>query len=316
MKLKELFQTISFDNLLPYLIKYKNVLKLSVYRFREAYDRLRLLELDLSCNETALVEWWDKEDKELGVHFLDGSDWRYELGKEIVMAKDVNVSLQEVAALCLWEITFYGFFPEEREETFRKMNVCGMPKDKYEADLDKLEESIFRRQTPRKYREVTEDGMCVTVDFMLNSLCIKRMNRSKRKREYRQCKRIEHLKEMHRRSMIIKDLTLTGSGFSEENLFYLFSAQKVMRFNYFSVTGDIDYIYDSMAYYQRLDLLDFDKVVACLYLSSLFLLTGKELNDFTYKITFLLRCKDVSLEIAVNKGMQEKGMSLVLCLIK
>ena len=97
MKLKELFQTISFDNLLPYLIKYKNVSNLSVYRFREAYDRLRLLEPELSCNETALVEWWDKEDEELGVHFLDGTDWRYELGKEIVMAKDVNVSLQEVA---------------------------------------------------------------------------------------------------------------------------------------------------------------------------------------------------------------------------
>ena len=73
--------------------------------------------------------------------------WEEDLAKEIVVADDVHLTLAELAMHCLWEITYWGFSPDEREETWQRKFGPKVLTNKYEVALDKLEESIWRHQS-------------------------------------------------------------------------------------------------------------------------------------------------------------------------
>ena len=78
--------------------------------------------------------------------------WEEDLAKEIVVADDIHLTDEELAMHCLWEITYWGFSPDEREETWQRKFGPKVLNNKYEVALDKLEESIWRHQTPRRLR--------------------------------------------------------------------------------------------------------------------------------------------------------------------
>lgn len=63
---------------------------------------------------------------------------------------------------CLWKITFYGFSSVDLEDTFSKMFGRRKLMNRYEVALDKLEESIWKHQTPRRFRARDEDGERLT----------------------------------------------------------------------------------------------------------------------------------------------------------
>ena len=237
MTLKELVMKVDFDSLLPYLEKWDNRHLDNIYAFREAYDILRGMEPDRDYRGKATVTTSMKEDgtKSTCVSSLDDDVWEKELAKELVFPDGLSVSMEELAMHCLWEITFYGFSPADVNDTFSGMFGRQKPQNRYEAALDKLEESIWKRQIPRKFRARGEDGERLTVGWFAFERCDRRMNRAKRKRKYRQDRRRKYLETMARRETLIQTLTVPGSTFGRSDVEFLSGVAYGMHYDYYSV---------------------------------------------------------------------------------
>lgn len=107
------------------------------------------------------------------------------------------------------------------------------------------------------------------------------MNRSKRKREYRQNNRKKYLEWMCHRERLINTLTPNDS-FQRGDIEFLFDVKYGMKYSYVSVTNEkrLDYILESMTKYQQIDLSKYDCAIICVYTSSLYPLDQKESDSF------------------------------------
>ena len=229
---------------------------------------------------------------------LDGDYWEDALAKEIVIGENVDLPIEEIAAKCLWEITFYGFTPEH--EGFE--DILGRKlRNKYDIMLDRLEESEWRHQIPRKYRVRRNGQRLISGDWGMKDWPGKRMNRLKRMREHRQEKREKYLESMSRRENNILDLTAEGSSFTRADLDFVLSVKHGVRYDFRSVTGPyrqsasnsemptscsqafdkrLDYILESITKYQHLDLSRYDNVVICVCYSSKYSVSDAGLAEF------------------------------------
>ena len=106
MTVKELINEVEFDDLLPYLKEIIVGHFDNIYAFREAYDILRGMK--------------PQEEDWVSVQSLDGDSWENELAKELVLSNNATLSKEEIAAHCIYDITFYGFSPAEIIENFWK----------------------------------------------------------------------------------------------------------------------------------------------------------------------------------------------------
>ncbi len=229
MTLKELLTQVGFDELLPHLKRHEPEHLDNLYAFREAYDILRNMEPANNFEGKIFVEWhggeWEDEEKWIGVGPMHDCTWEEDLAKEIVVADDVHISKIEIAMHCLWEITYWGFSPDEREETWQRKFGPKVLNNKYEVALDKLKESIWRHQTPRRLRSRGRQGeRCVRIEFPIK-LNFDRKNRSKRKREFRQNKRKEYLRKMAKRENLVRMLSAEGSSFGRSDVEFLLNVQ-------------------------------------------------------------------------------------------
>ena len=166
---------------------------------------------------------------------------------------------------CLWEITYWGFSPDEREETWQRKFGPKVLNNKYEVALDKLKESIWRHQTPRRLRSRGRQGeRCVRIEFPIK-LNFDRKNRSKRKREFRQNKRKEYLRKMAKRENLVRMLSAEGSSFGRSDVEFLLNVQYGRQCDYRSVSPNVDtrldYIIESMTRYQKLALSRYNSAV-------------------------------------------------------
>ena len=261
MTLKELITEVSFHELLPYLKEHEPEHIDSIYAYREAYDVLRNMKPAKDFGGKIYVEWhggeWEDEEKWIGVSPMHDCT--------IVVADDVHLTLAELAMHCLWEITYWGFSPDEREETWQRKFGPKVLANKYEIALDKLEESIWKHQTPRRLRSRGRQGeRCVRVEFPIK-WNFDRKNRSKRKREYRQDKREEYLRKMATRENLVRTLSAEGSSFRRNEVEFLLHVKYGRQYDYRSVTSNIenrlDYIFESMTRYQQVDLSRYNSAV-------------------------------------------------------
>ena len=237
MTLKELLNKVDFDSLAPFIEKSEGRHLDSIYAYREAYDILRYMKPSENFKGEARVEWSGEEygdEQWIGVFHLDGDYWEDALAKEIVIGENVDLPIEEIAAKCLWEITFYGFIPEH--EGFEDL-LGRKLRNKYDLMLDRLEESEWRHQIPRKYRVRRSGQRLISGDWGMKDWFGKRMNRPKRMREHRQEKREKFLKSMSRRENNILDLTAEGSSFTRADLDFVLSVKHGVRYDFRSVTG-------------------------------------------------------------------------------
>ena len=266
MTLKELLTQVGFDELLPYLEKHEPEHLDNLYAFREAYDILQGMEPATGFNGEIHVEWsggeFEGEEKWISVGPMHDSSWEEDLAKEIVIADDVHLTSAELAMHCLWEITYWGFSPAERQETWRQKFGPQILTNPYEVALDKLEESIWKHQTPRRLRSKGKDGRRYVKWTNARDFFNNRMNRSKRKREYRQDKRKEYLRKMATRENLVRTLSAEGSSFRRNEVEFLLHVQYGRQYDYRSVTQEagsrLAYILESMIRYQQLDLSRYD----------------------------------------------------------
>lgn len=122
MTLKELLDSLSFDEIAPFLIRhYTYYAPGDLVPYKQHFDYLR--SLTPTCQElieNKIVRISLGKHK-LNAYPLEGDDWEDSLAKELVLDKDVKASPAEIAACCLWHTSFWGFLPYQREETFRKI---------------------------------------------------------------------------------------------------------------------------------------------------------------------------------------------------
>ena len=301
MTLKELLTQVGFDELLPYLEKHEPEHLDNLYDFREAYDILRNMKPANNFEGKIFVEWhggeWEDEEKWIGVSPMHDCTWEEDLAKEIVVADDVHLTLAELAMHCLWEITYWGFSPQEQLETFNRRFNHHKPANQYEIALDKLEESIWKHQTPRRLRCRGENGERYTTRQSTRYLFNERKNRSKRKREYRQDKREEYLKRMVARENLITQLSAEGSSFKRSDVDFLLHIEYGRQYDYLSITsgtdGRLDYIVESMTKYQQLALEKYNNAVVFIIVPTCYPLTKPKLNRFNEAIRLHLGYDDI-----------------------
>lgn len=120
MTVKELIMEVGFDDLLPYLKEIIVGHFDNIYAFREAYDILR----DMQPNPEFVGKVWiEQEEDWISIQSLDADFWENELAKELVLPQNATLSKEEIAAHCIYDITFYGFSPAERIENFWKSHA-------------------------------------------------------------------------------------------------------------------------------------------------------------------------------------------------
>ena len=260
MTVKELLTNISFDELLPILKKYATDHIHDIYIFREVYDILKNIEPNDDYHDEVIVYYNVMlEYRSLIISNIKSSAWENELAKDIVVKGTIQPDLHEVAMRCLWNLTMYGSSPIKRDDTIDKMFNINNPTLHYEKALNKLDERIWKH-LPRRYRYWDINGNPIVIKYS-----VKRMNRSKKKRLYRQKQREEYLELMATREALVSYLSSSESSFSYKDVEFLFHIKDHSRYEYISVTygkdNRMNYILQSMIKYQRNNWKNYDSAI-------------------------------------------------------
>ena len=321
MKLKELFEKYTFDEILPYLKAREPERGDSMYQFREALDLLKHMEPSKEDCGAVRIEWSQDEydeDKYISVHPLEGVRWNVGLAKEVVVAEDVYLDEKDVAAHCLWSITFWGFGDEPDPEDGWPFDYPRKQRNKYDEALYRIQLSHWKHTTPRRYR-FKEHPLYTDVDF-----CMKRIkeskNRSKRKRDYRVECRKNYLRMHSQRENFILKLTRCGA-FQREEVEFLHQVDEGQYFPYDSRTWDvskrIDYILESINKYQDLDFSPYNDAIICLRASSEYPVTEAEKEKLLAGLPERLKAIPIKIGLGTKETMKkEVEMMLFLNVIK
>lgn len=318
MKLKELFDKYTFDEILPYLKAIEPERGDSMYQFREALDLLKHMEPSKEdCGEVH-IEWSQDEydeDKYISVHPLEGVCWDVGLAKEVVVANDLQLDKKDVAAHCLWSITFWGFGDEPDPEDGGPFAYHRKQRNKYDEALYRIQLSHWKHTTPRKYRWKGHP-LCTDIDYHERE----NKNRSKRKRDYRVECRENYLKMHSQRENFILKLTRCGA-FQREEVAYLHQVDEGQYFPYDSRTRDvskrIDYILESINKYQDVDFSPYNDAIICLRASSEYPVTEAEKEKLLAGLPESLKAMPIKIGLGTKESMkQEVEMMLFLNIIK
>ena len=123
MTYKELLDSVSFDEIVPFIEKYHGG-KGCLVLYKIHYDMLRHLTPNPkdAYYKSATVSHGEQDEDwpepHLTVHPIEGQIWEGALTMELVIEPDVSESLAEIAACCLWHTSFYGFTEEQTKAKF------------------------------------------------------------------------------------------------------------------------------------------------------------------------------------------------------
>ena len=318
MKLKELFDKYTFEEILPYLKAIEPERGDSMYQFREALDLLKHMEPSKEDCGAVRIEWSQDEsdeDKYISVHPLEGVCWNVGLAKEVVVAEDVHLDEKDVAAHCLWSITFWGFGDEPDPEDGGPFAYHRKQRNKYDEALYRIQLSHWKHTTPRRYRWKGHP-LCTDIDYRERE----NKNRSKRKRDYRVECRENYLKMHSQRENFILKLTHCGA-FQREDVDYLHQVDEGQYFSYDSRTRDaskrIDYILESINKYQDVDFSPYNDAIICLRASSEYPVTEAEKEKLLAGLPESLKAMPIKIGLGAKESMkQEVEMLLFLNVIK
>lgn len=234
MILKDLFDKITFDEIYPYLLPLIPGREDNAHNFREAYDLIRLYEPKKGLVDKLYVEDLGSEctNRRYIIRYVDGAPWPNELAKTVVYEKDGEFNEAQVLATCLWEMTFYGFSEEEITNEGDELGLFWEPEVSLLEAAERMDHKWYENWSVR-------------------------MNRSKRKRLYRQKRSARRL---HKRAMREQLLRRMGLAFPREEIIHLMDMEKGHEYLYRSAIADGDerlpYILKSIKDYQRIGDLD------------------------------------------------------------
>lgn len=182
MTLKELFRSVRFDDILPIIIDYDPQITESRSALKQAFDSIRLTSGSNDKPEEAItVSYFNDIDASDGMSVRNCSNDLFEVvaNRQVQTAPNVHLTLNELAAYCLWELTFWGYSDEEVAENFM-YKVAGRasePRNRYEREFIEKSELWFPpiNVSPSSVTEY------------------KPQNRAKRQRDYRRERRLKQL---------------------------------------------------------------------------------------------------------------------------
>lgn len=267
MTLKELLLQVDFDNVVPFIMKHYQYLCHCMAGFKMAFDGM-CNTMPNKCDEQIKVEICAEEGEEpyLAVYHSDDDVWENVVGREVIIDSNVKAPLEEIAAAILFDATFYGFTPDDRDDTFEEWDKDMKPPtngNPYRIRWWKMTQREHDSLCQKK--DIGKRGYSIDPKHPFASLTDKPMNRIKRMRAHRWEKRIDELDRLaHRWDLLQKikssvaqtDLTI----FSD----MLFKAPrcKVKRMVDYSADGiGLSYIYELMTKYVQYDFSKADKTL-------------------------------------------------------
>lgn len=153
MTLQEIFKSVRFEDMVKYLIDIESQVFENLYCFKEAFDVLRMMEakegMNIPIEIERVIDDFDEEPF-LSVSFKVREEWDCILSRIVEVNENTDATIQEIAATILWEITFYGFSPEEESEGFtlvEQHKYMNPYKEQYLKIEQKLHDTNCRNRT-------------------------------------------------------------------------------------------------------------------------------------------------------------------------
>lgn len=332
MTVKELFQSVGFDNLLKALQNtHRNDRSIgTTVAYKQAFDEICLTEFEGEGGEVTFdvtsprEEWYKPHSLPLLAENVEGDYWQNTIGKTVVKPDDNPFTDAELAGAILWGMTYYGF---------GRHNIWSPCEDRYSSYGEKAV-SLERKLYLPYLRDKHEKRRLILGQYMLFGIAFtretwnqinfrqKHQNRSKRKRFYRMKKRIAQLKRLDKRQHLI-DTLYEKCGFDDARL-----EEKIMNAGSIAETWRESHVADSSQRAKYLeDLLtnysptynefdfDADGLLIVAYTSEKTPLTADEESD----LKSFLHSPDTNMPITFIKGIDNEtkdNIALQFILIK
>jgi len=297
MKFKELLQKVSFDDIVPQLVHLfrnmgyeENDLIQFIQGCKEAYDILQHMQAEETDKQVRF--YWDREEEAyygekprvemyLYEDDFESDYWPINLGKEIVLDEGVELSDVEIAARCLFHITFYGFSPEETKK------IGPEPLNSYEERAL----ALWKKQDVNytRIKRKANDLVYRPEEWKIKEMRMSHRNRMKRMRDHRQDRRIEQLERMGQAERAIERMLSTTRELSREQLSYLFNVRQiekeVLHSRAYDRTRRMDYLWETLTKYMPRDSRPYTRITVVLSTAPDCPLTITEQQMFEHIIT-------------------------------
>ena len=296
MTLKELLDRSDFRDIAPAIVERDPKMKESLHKFKESFDILRHItpEADAEDEDKVITisKCYDDDDNH-EYYSVEPScgvcSWESYLAKEIVPQEGVTLTDNEIAAHCLWELTYYGFDMSTDEgwrTAFKRMIGEKDGSNPYAVAADKLSDKLFFNYLPKYYsngrfhnslpKQLRNNKKLIPWDVEPRTC----RNRSKRKRDYRQEQRIKKLERMAKVEDAIRGLCYDTASFKREELNYLFATKLIFDDTYqtraYDVHRRMDYLFDLFSNYVFDDFSKYNRFMLMFRTSSDYPITQQE----------------------------------------
>ena len=316
MTVKELFNSLSFDEIVNALQNtHRNDDSVScLYGYKEAFDIICNTEFIGECgevtfNEAPEEEWFSPGNLPLLANNVEGDYWENTVGKIIVKPDNNPFTDAQLAGAVLWGMTFYGFTPRQAKELFHNQ-IANKALTKYGRQIRALKtRRIFpyvSYDTRKELKdELRDEPDCMSIYLSMeewNNLGtrLKRMNRSKRKRDYRIRTRIEYLKTLDKRLHLIDTIVKHTNVPIDKIEPLIINAKEIYETwresHVYGKTDRIDYIIDLLSnYHPTLDDIckDVNEIIMIVYSNRENPLTEEEDNRLYKALKPTLIVRDI-----------------------
>lgn len=322
MTTKELLDSVTFKEIAPYLYNNYNSqppydpngMGRGLHCYRGAFDRLSVTEPSMK-----------NEGEKVNIDDLMDAPWDIQLASTIEMDDYIDWPLAKKAARALWNLTYYGTSQNSMYRVLEDYDKAKVPINKYDSALQRLEESIWKHQTPRRFRcRFSRGAIGYTLprpgDKKRKSYAPlnfnRKLNRSKRKRAFRQEKRKEWYKKMRMRQYIIDRFTADGSNFSRRRLSFLFACHSTVEtFNAVKPDKPLECILDSIENYTCLPYNQYDRCIVFVEYPKDWIVSEEEKETFRIKIRSIIGYDEINFCSRTNSG-KELAVSVLLYKLK
>lgn len=320
-RLYELFERLSFDELVPTLKKIceKDPRKITgqLPHFKIAFDELRMISPIINDNTI------DVDSAESFICVEGCQDhWNIVLGKIINLESGIVLSDSELAAHVLWEITFFGYSEDEIIESIGQEYSDKSPSHDniYRRKIQEIEDRQWENYSRGAKWESQDGRMLIGYDVFMEVLDRqKRRNRSKRMRDARQDRQIAELRKLANREDIICQAVASGC-ISREEIEHILHAYSGEEHIYYSrtptVQGRIEYLKTLISKYSEIDFSKYDSVAAIVTYSSDYQLSIIDENSLREYIEELGPRNNLIIRFGENELLTSHHIKMQLILSK
>ena len=317
MKLNELLQKVSFDDMVPHIIAFEPEHVTQIPYYKEAYDILLHTEA-AETDEQITVKWMCDEDELCGetpyiyISNCEGDYWPTNLGKELVLDEGIELSDAELAARCMWSITFYGYRPGD--DFFDQG-----PHNRYQDEADRLSNKQFDNYARTKNGLSPKNRTPYALswkEWVVYHRRKRHRNRMKRMRDHRQDKRIEKLERMAKVKQAIQQILSATDAIKRGQLEYLFDTKLIQEQDLHSRAYDrqrrMDYLWEMLTKYTAPDDEPYTRTIVILSTATDCPLTDAERAMFDRIVARFAEKTEVLSAVGIEDGLGKEAESFIV----